>query len=247
MIKALIYKLLNSTFHDFTVELFNIVKNKKEIIIFDIGCYKGTFFNIFYESKKLEDIKKKIYIFDPNPRVKKYLKKFIQKKNIFFENKAVGSKNKIITFNLNESFESSGSSITNIFMRDKKWVFTRDLFLKFFFQNTEGFKKIKTSSITLDSYVKKKNIKKIDILKIDVEAAELEVLKGMSNCLKKNLIKAIQIEITDKKISFLKKENKIKKILLKNNFIFVGRKNLSSVSILSNIRSTESLYINKRN
>ena len=59
MIKALIYKLLNSTFHDFTVELFNIVKNKKEIIIFDIGCYKGTFFNIFYESKKLEDIKKK--------------------------------------------------------------------------------------------------------------------------------------------------------------------------------------------
>ena len=69
----------------------------------------------------------------------------------------------------------------------------------------------------------------------------------MSNCLKKNLIKAIQIEITDKKISFLKKENKIKKILLKNNFIFVGRKNLSSVSILSNIRSTESLYINKRN
>ena len=69
----------------------------------------------------------------------------------------------------------------------------------------------------------------------------------MSSCLKKNLIKAIQIEITDKKISFLKKENKIKKILLKNNFIFVGRKNLSSVSILSNIRSTESLYINKRN
>ena len=95
--------------------------------------------------------------------------------------------------------------------------------------------------------LKKKNIKKIDILKIDVEAAELEVLKGMSSCLKKNLIKAIQIEITDKKNSFLKKENKIKKILLKNNFIFVGRKNLSSVSILSNIRSTESLYINKRN
>ena len=153
----------------------------------------------------------------------------------------------LLVFNLNESFESSGSSITNIFMQDKKWVFTRDLFLKFFFQNTEGFKKIKTSSITPDSYVKKKNIKKIDLLKIDVEAAELEVLKGMSNCLKKNLIKAIQIEITDKKISFLKKENKIKKILLKNNFIFVGRKNLSSVSILSNIRSTESLYINKRN
>ncbi len=245
MIKNILYKLLNLTFKDFSHELFNIIKNKKKIIIFDIGCYKGTFFKIFYNSKLLKHIKKDIYIFDPNPYVKNYLKDFINKKNFFFENKVLASSNKEIVFNFNQSFESSGSSITKTFMNDKKWIFTRSLFLKFFLQKTEGFKKIKVPSITLDNYIKKKNVKKIDILKIDVEAGELEVLKGMKNCLKKNLIRAIQIEITDRKINYKKKEKKIKDILIKNNFYFFGKKNLPSVSLFSNIMSTESLYIHK--
>lgn len=246
MIKDILYKLLNLTFKDFSNELFNIIKNKKKIIIFDIGCYKGTFFKIFYNSRLLKNVKKKIYIFDPNPYVKNYLKNYINKKNIFFENKVLASDNKNIIFNLNQSFESSGSSITKTFMNDKKWVFTRSLFLKLFLQKTEGFKKMKVTSMTLDNYIKKKNIKKIDILKIDVEAGELEVLKGMKNCLKKNLIRAIQIEITDKKINYQKKEKKIKQTLLKNNFYFFGKKNLPSVSLFSNIMSTESLYIHKK-
>ena len=61
MIKDILYKLLNLTFKDFSNELFNIIK-KKKIIIFDIGCYKGTFFKIFYNSRLLKNVKKK-YIF----------------------------------------------------------------------------------------------------------------------------------------------------------------------------------------
>ena len=60
MLKNFIYYILNLSFQNFDAELFSILKNKKKITIFDIGCFKGVFFKEFYHSKKLINTKKKI-------------------------------------------------------------------------------------------------------------------------------------------------------------------------------------------
>jgi FkbM family methyltransferase len=45
---------------------------------------------------------------------------------------------------------------------------------------------IEVKAISLDDFVKKNNLNKIDLIKIDVEGAEIDVVNGMDNILKKN-------------------------------------------------------------
>jgi FkbM family methyltransferase len=47
----------------------------------------------------------------------------------------------------------------------------------------------KVQTITIDSYIKSKQISSVDIVKIDVEGSELFVLKGMKNLLKRDNMK----------------------------------------------------------
>ncbi|MFA5136543.1 MAG: FkbM family methyltransferase [Patescibacteria group bacterium] len=56
-------------------------------------------------------------------------------------------------------------------------------------------KKIKISSITLDDYIFRNKINKISILKIDVEGAEMKVLKGGEESIRKGKIKKILLEL----------------------------------------------------
>ena len=248
MIKHLIYLIFDFTFYTFNIfekRLFEIIKGKKNIIIFDIGCYRGSFFKKFYKSKKINKKKKKFYLFDINPNVRKYLKDYIHKKNISYEYKAVGKENGKIDYNFNKFFESSGTSTSTIYKNDKLWIFSRKLFLKLFLQNTPDFEKIKIPSVKLDTYIKKKKIKHIDILKIDVEGSELDIIHGMRSSLLKKKFTAIQIEITEKKPLFKLKEKKIITLMKKNNYFLEESKNIFSVSILSNLRCTENLFVLK--
>jgi len=48
---------------------------------------------------------------------------------------------------------------------------------------------------TLDKYIKKNSIKRINLLKIDTQGAELDVLIGARNALKKNLIGLIDTSV----------------------------------------------------
>ena len=41
--KAILYYILNFTFPKLEKEIIKIVKNKKKLIVFDIGCYRGVF------------------------------------------------------------------------------------------------------------------------------------------------------------------------------------------------------------
>jgi FkbM family methyltransferase len=249
MIKHLIYLVFDLIFYTFGVfekKLFNVIeKKKKKIIIFDIGCFRGSFFKKFYNSKKIKNQKILFFLFDINPNVKRYLKDYINKKNIFYEYLAVGKKNQKIDYNFNKFFESSGSSTSNVYKNDKLCVFSRKLFLKLFLQKTPDFEKIKIPSIKLDTYIKKKKIKHIDILKIDVEGSELDIINGMKSSLLKKKFTAIQIEITEKKSIFNLKENKIIKIMKKYNYYLEDKKNIFSVSILSNLKCTENLFLLK--
>lgn len=91
--------------------------------------------------------------------------------------------------------------------------------------------------------MQKKKISRIELLKIDTEGHEFQVLKGGRKILNKT--KIIQLEIMDKKNLFAKKFTKINHFLIKYNFELLTIKNIWSVSILSNIKAIDTLYVNK--
>ena len=53
-----------------------MLKNKKRIIVVDVGCYKGVF-----TEKILNHKIKHAFLFDINIKVKNYIKELIKKKN----------------------------------------------------------------------------------------------------------------------------------------------------------------------
>ena len=83
-------------------------------------------------------------------------------------------------------------------------------------------------------------------MKIDVEGSEYELLKGAKNALKKEKIKIILTEIIDKKNLYAQKEKKILNLLKERNFVLIKKKNILSVSLFSNIKGGDYLFINNR-
>ena len=223
------------------------LKTQKEssIIVFDVGCYKGTWSSKIFEIFKLK-YKKEIYLhlFDVNPKSTIYLEKILKKNNIVFNNLALCEEKGEKIFYLNNFFEPSGSSLDTVYMNDKLWVKSRKLFMQFFsLRKLKDFSTIKVNTETLDNYCKFNNIEKIDVLKMDVEGSEKRVLFGATGMLKK--IKIIYTEIVEKKEIFEQKENEIKKFLEKNNFFFFQKENITSVSTISNVFAKDYIFLNK--
>ena len=243
--KKLIYYILNYIFlHNLEAKIMKLLKDKKKLVIFDVGCFKGTF-----SRKILHLIKKrkfKFYLFDVNKNTKRYISDLLLSKHFRFNEVALSNKNGTAEFNYNSFFESSGSSLSPLYRDETKWVFSRKLILKILLQSTKNFIKYKVSTSTLDTFVKKNNIKSIDILKVDIEGSEYEFLKGARNTLKKNKVKIILIEISDKKKNHKKKEKKIINFLEKKNFIFLNKYVNRSVALFSNVKSGDYLFINKK-
>jgi hypothetical protein len=125
-------------------------------------------------------------------------------------------------------------------MNDFFWNLSRKLIT---FQIFKKFIKFQVRTISLDGFCKKKNITRIELLKVDTEGHEFKVLKGGKKILNKT--KIIQVEIMDKKKLFAKKFTKINNFLIKYNFKLLKLKNIWSVSILSNIKAIDALYVNK--
>jgi len=228
---------ISNCFHK---QITKLVKNEKKLIIFDVGCYRGSF------TKSILDVignkKYKIYLFDINGKVKKYLSYLLRLKNIYYNEVALSNKNGKANYNYNKFFEAAGSSLSSLVKNDAKWNFTRKLVLL----SRKGFVTYKVHTITLDSFVKKNKIKSIDILKIDIEGSEYELLKGAKNTLNKNKIKIILVEILAKKNFYIKKEKKVLNLLKKRNFTLLKKVNIPSISLFSNIRGGDYLLINKK-
>ena len=239
----LFYYLANYTLqHTFEKEVVKFINNKKRLVIFDVGCYRGIF------AKTILNLigrkKHKFYLFDINKKVKKYIQNLINFNNFYYNEIALSNKNGKANYNYNNFFESAGSSLSNIVKNDKRWNFSRRLLLALFFYKTKNFTKYKVKTMTLDNFVKKKKINSIDILKIDIEGSEYELLKGAKNTLKRNKIKIILVEIIDKKNSYKKKEEKI--INLLKNFTLIKKANIWSISLFSNIIGGDYLFINNK-
>ena len=243
--KKLIYYILNYIFfHSFESKIIKILKDKKKLVIFDVGCFRGAF-----SRKILHLIKKrkfKFYLFDVNKNTKRYISDLLLSKHFRFNEVALSNKNGTAEFNYNSFFESSGSSLSPLYRDETKWVLSRKLILKILLQSTKNFIKYKVSTSTLDTFVKKNNIKSIDILKVDIEGSEYEFLKGARNTLKRNKVKIIVLEISDKKKNYKKKEKKIINFLEKKNFIFLKKHMNYSVALFSNVKSGDYLFINKK-
>ena len=240
--KKLIYYILNFTFHRFEAKIIKILKNEKNLVVFDIGCFRGVFTkNIL----KLIDRKKiKFYLFDINKNTKKYISNLILSRNISYNEVALINKNGTAEYNYNSFFESSGSSLSPLFRNDAKWISSRKFLLKILLQSTKNYVKYRVPTLTLDTFVKKKRIKSIDLLKVDIDGSEYEFLQGAKVTLKENKIKVILIEINDKKKNYKKKEKKIINFLKKRNFTFLKKHMNLTVVLLSDLKSGDYLFIN---
>tara|TARA_Y100000815_G_scaffold24623_1_gene20685 strand:- start:98 stop:871 length:774 start_codon:yes stop_codon:yes gene_type:complete len=240
--KKLIYHILNYTFHRFEAKIIKILKNEKNLVVFDIGCFRGVFTkNIL----KLIDRKKiKFYLFDINKNTKKYISNLILSRNISYNKVALINKNGTAEYNYNSFFESSGSSLSPLFRNDAKWISSRKFLLKILLQSTKNYVKYRVPTLTLDTFVKKKRIKSIDLLKVDIDGSEYEFLQGAKVTLKENKIKVILIEINDKKKNYKKKEKKIINFLKKRNFTFLKKHMNLTVILLSDLKSGDYLFIN---
>ena len=240
--KKLIYYILNFTFHRFEAKIIKILKNEKNLVVFDIGCFRGVFTkNIL----KLIDRKKiKFYLFDINKNTKKYISNLILSRNISYNEVALSDKNGTAEYNYNSFFESSGSSLSSLYRNDAKWISSRKFLLKILLQSTKNYVKYHVPTLTLDTFVKKKRIKSIDLLKVDIDGSEYEFLQGAKVTLKENKIKVILIEINDKKKNYKKKEKKIINFLKKRNFTFLKKHMNLTVILLSDLKSGDYLFIN---
>jgi len=234
------YTLQNS----FEKEIIKLIKNKRKLVIFDVGCYRGIFAKTIL--KLIGKRNHKFYLFDINKNVKKYIQNLTKLKNFFYNEVALSNRNGKANYNYNKFFEAAGSSLSNIVKNDARWNFSRKLIFKLLFLKSENFTKYKVYTATLDSFMKKNKIKSIDILKIDIEGSEYELLKGAKNTLKKNKIKIILIEIIDKKNNYSKKEKKILGLLKSKNFFLVKKSSIWSISLFSNIKGGDYLLINNK-
>ena len=239
----LLYHIANYTLqHSFEKEILKILKNEKKLVIFDVGCYRGVFTKTMLNL--VEKRKYKFYLFDINKNVKKYIASLLKLRNVYYNEIALSNKNGIANYYYNSFFESAGSSLSSIVKNDAKWNFSRKLIFKILFQSSKDFIKYQVSTITLDNFIKKNEIQSIDVLKIDIEGSEYELLKGAKTTLKNNKVKIILVEIIGKKNLYDKKEKKILNFLKKRNYSLIKKVNTLSISLFSNMKGGDYLFIN---
>lgn len=245
--QSIIYYLLNKIFMNEVEDEILKYSKKEDKIVFDIGCFHGGFTKNFIKNEKKLGIESTFFLFDPNPNTKDYLKPILQNEKIKYFNLALDNSNSQKKFYLNKFFEPSGSSLNTTIRDDKKWKNTRKIFMQIFqpFKKIEDFSEISVQTQTLDNFCLEKKINNIDVLKIDTEGNELNVLKGAKKLLEQNKINIIYTEISETKKRFLEKEKSVIDFLNSYNFELKKKYQIKSFSILSDLKASDNLFINK--
>ena len=242
-----IYYLLNKIFMNEVEDEILKHSKKREKIVFDIGCFRGGFTKNFIKNEKKLGIKSTFFLFDPNPITKNYLKPILQNEKIKYYDLALDNSNSQKKFHLNNFFEPSWSSLNTTIKDDKKWINTRKFFIQILYplKKIKDFSEITVQTQTLDNFCLEKKINNIDVLKIDTEGNELNVLKGAENLLKQNKINIIYTEISETKKKFLEKEKNVIDFLSSYNFELKKKYQIRSLSVLSNLKATDNLFVNR--
>jgi len=243
----LVYNLLNKfSSNEIERDIKEYLK-KKDKIVFDVGCFRGTFTENLIKNEQKLGLESNFFLFDPNPNVKNYIKHLLQNEKVKYFNLAFDNSNTNKKFYLNTFMEPAGSSLNPLLKDDKKWTISRKFIMQILqpFKRIGGFSEINVQTQTLDNFCLSNKIENIDVLKIDTEGNDLNVLKGAKKLLSENKIKAIYTEISDTKINFKEKEKSTIDFL--NNYNFDLRKiyRNKTFSVLSGLTVTDNLFINK--
>ena len=243
----LVYNLLNKfSSNEIERDIKEYLK-KKDKIVFDVGCFRGTFTENLIKNEQKLGIKSNFFLFDPSPNVKSYIKHLLKNEKVKYFNLAFDNSNTNKKFYLNTFMEPAGSSLNTMIRDDKKWTSSRKFIMQILqpFKRIGGFSEINVQTQTLDNFCLSNKIENIDVLKIDTEGNDLNVLKGAKKLLSENKIKAIYTEISDTKINFKEKEKSTIDFL--NNYNFDLRKiyRNKTFSVLSGLTVTDNLFINK--
>ena len=143
--------------------------------------------------------------------------------------------------------EPAGSSLNTMLRDDKKWSSSRKFIMQILqpFKRIGGFSEINVQTQTLDNFCLSKKIENIDVLKIDTEGNDLNVLKGAKKLLSENKINVIYTEIGSTKINFKEKEKNTIDFLNSYNFDLRKIYKNKTLSILSGLRVTDNLFVNR--
>lgn len=98
-------------------------------------------------------------------------------------------------------------------------------------------------TITIDNYCRKNGINKIDYLKVDVEGAELDVLKGCQELLKRHAISYIQFEVSQAMLDGLNRDSKGIFMFL-NSFGYICFPISAGGKLLDAITETKTFFAN---
>lgn len=173
--------------NDIFFDIKNYFSEKEDLIILDIGAYRGNslfaFKEIFPNSF--------IYSFEPS------------KINFSKLNENSKELSKYKTYNLGVSdiddfkkFNNNSWSETSSFVDLNDYGSKNYYDKRFRYLGTNETKSTNLiETITLDTFLDREKILKVDILKIDTQGHEKSVLKGVKKSLKAGKIKSIMIEI----------------------------------------------------
>lgn len=209
-------------------------KNKIQYII-DVGAHHGETIEFLRKNFFFE----KIYAFEPSKKnfykLQNNINLLINKKKILLLNKGLGevSEKKY----LKEVNESSSSTYCNLNSKSKYYKKKRLIF-NFLNKKKEFYKLKSTQIMTLKEFFEEQSINYINYLKIDTEGFELNVIKGLQNCISK--IQIIHFEHHyDDMLNKNYKFTDINELLLKNNFSQIFK-----IKMFFR-KSFEYLYLNK--
>lgn len=148
-------------------------------VVIDIGAYVDGWYTLL--AAKLIGSKGHVYAFEPHPIYFQRLKENVQINqltNVTLERLGIFNKNGSSTF-----YEAQfGSSI----IKSQVVAMTK---IK--------PKEITIQTITLDTYIKAKNIRHVSLIKIDVEGVEMSVLKGGNKLLQSKNAPDLIVEVFD--------------------------------------------------
>jgi FkbM family methyltransferase len=154
----------NASHEIHVVKMFTDLLDDAEVV-FDIGAHVGFYTMIAAEKLNTSG---RVYSFEADPAIFRYLKSNVEindYQNVIANKLAVASKSGTASFYSSRRYHGGTGSLI---------------------QNTESHQEpIIVRTVSLDDYVKGANLDRLDLIKIDVEGAELDVLKGAIETLKR--------------------------------------------------------------